>query len=76
MDKLVSEYLDRILSYDNPTVMLQGEFVFTFRLVTLLKKAGIKVLAGISDRKSFESVDENGKAIKKSEFVFEGFREY
>lgn len=56
-------------------VMVQGEFIFTFRLVTELKKAGIKVVASRSERKVVEKV-ENGITKTTSEFKFAGFMEY
>ena len=43
IDRLVEKYLKKVLEYHNPVVMLQGEFIFTFRLATKLKAAGIKV---------------------------------
>ena len=45
MNRLVSKYFELIMKHDQPVVMLQGEFVFVFRLVTRLKKAGI--IAGV-----------------------------
>ncbi len=56
-------------------VMVQGEFVFTFRLVTMLKKLGIKAVSARSERKVKE-INENGVAKKISEFQFAGFMEY
>lgn len=76
MDRLVQEYYDRILQYDQPTVMIQGEFVFVFRLVTLLKKAGIKAVAGCTERIAQETVRPDGSKIKISEFRFVCYREY
>ena len=69
--------IDRLVEkYYNPVVMLQGEFIFTFRLATKLKAAGIKVVAGRSERIVVESVNSEGIPVKKSEFHFAGFMEY
>lgn len=76
IDQLVTEYLEKIRVYQHPVVMVQGEFVFTFRLVTALKKEGYTVLAGVSDRKTTEIQREDGTSIKTAEFVFRGFRVY
>jgi len=76
IDKLVGSCYERIMAYGKPAVMLQGEYIFTYRLVTRLKAAGITVLAGCSARRTTEYVNEDGKTIKKSEFEFVGFKEY
>ena len=67
---------NKVLEYHNPVVMLQGEFIFTFRLATKLKAAGIKVVAGRSERIVVERVNSEGIPVKKSEFHFAGFMEY
>ena len=76
IDALVQQYFDRIMAYNNPAVMLQGEYVFTYRLVNRLKQAGITVLASCSERRVVQSVDAEGNATRVSVFVFAGFREY
>ena len=76
IDRLVEKYLKKVLEYHNPVVMLQGEFIFTFLLATNLKAAGIKVVAGRSERIVVESVNSEGIPVKKSEFHFAGFMEY
>lgn len=57
-------------------VLCQGEAVYTFELVTLLKAAGIKVLAACTERNAKEHIKGNGITEKISEFRFTGFREY
>ena len=74
--QLVIEYAEKIMQYDKPIVMLQGEFVFTYRLVCKLKEMGIKVVSSCSERKSVEEINEDGTVTKKSVFDFAGFREY
>ena len=76
IDELVEEYFEKIMKYDRPTVMLQGEYLFTYRLVRRLKDAGIRVVAGCSDRRTIEYINENGFTERKSEFEFVGFKEY
>ena len=74
---LAEEYLHKIISeYEQPVVMVQGEFTFTYNLVHMLKEQGITVVAACSERKTIETVDENGVTLKKSEFIFVQFREY
>lgn len=57
---------------ENNAVHIMGELVFTYKLVTLLKENGIRVIASTTEREAFE--DDEG--IKRSRFVFEDFREY
>ena len=76
IDRLVDTYYEKIMSYEEPAVMLQGEFVFTFRLVTRLKQQGIPVLAACSVRKATEYIGEDGRTLRESEYEFVKFREY
>lgn len=76
IDALVSEYYIKIKKYDCAAIMVQGEFVFTYRLVSLLKENGFLVLSSCSERRVFEYADENGRTQSRSEFEFVGFREY
>lgn len=73
---LAEQYFQKILAYDQPAVMLQGEFTFTFALVTKLKAAGITALAACSERRVVEYVNAGGHAEKRAEFVFVRFRKY
>lgn len=87
IDELVNEYyqkilesipIERIIFINNEksfAVLVQGEFVFTYRLVNLLKDKGIIVVAARTERKVKELV-ENGIPKKVSEFNFAGFMEY
>lgn len=76
LDRLVSEYLEKLSQYDIGAVMLQGEFVFTYRLVTKLKERGITVLSACSERRVTEQTDAEGRTHRVSEFEFVQFREY
>ena len=76
IDHLVSEYLEKLSGYDIGAVMLQGEFVFTYRLATKLKTQGITVLSACSERRVAEQTDAEGKTRRVSEFEFVQFREF
>lgn len=82
LDNLLEEYFQKILEYRKQAsaapfiVMIQGEFVFSFRLIVKIKEQGIKVVAAQSRRLVRESLDENRNYVKKSCFQFVGFREY
>lgn len=76
IDDLVDKYYEQILGIENPVVMLQGEYLFTYRLINKLKSVGIKVVASCSDRRTIEYIDENGYTARRSEFEFVNFKEY
>jgi len=76
VDSLVSEYLERLSQYDIGAVLLQGKFVFTYRLVSRLKEQGITVLSACSERRVTEQTDAEGRTHWVSEYEFVQFREY
>ena len=76
IDELVEEYYEKIMQYDHPTVMLQGEYLFTYRLVKKLKDAGVRVVAGCSERRTIECINEAGFTERNSVFEFVDFKEY
>lgn len=76
IDRLASDYFEKIRAYDHPVVMVQGEFTFSFALVTKLKAAGYTVLAACSERRVIESTDADGNTEKRSVFAFVQFRKY
>ena len=76
IDLLVDEYLSEIMEYDDPVVMVQGEFVFTYRMVTALKARGIKAVAATTGRVAEEERRPDGTVIKTSKYKFSQFREY
>ena len=76
MNHLVQEYANKIMEYDNPVVMIQGEFVFVFRMVTRLKSMGIRALACCTERISTEEKQADGSIKKVSRFVYGGMRGY
>lgn len=81
IDALVFEYYLKIkeLRRDEVkkpfVVMVQGEFVFTYRLVSALKNEEIMAVAARTERVVKEIV-EDGIPKKVSEFNFAGFMEY
>lgn len=83
IDGLVVKYLAEIQNILNESdgtgrdaVMIQGEFVFTFRMVTALKKQGLTAIASITERKTDEEILSDGSVRKVSLFEFQGFRRY
>lgn len=67
---------NEILKYKPEAVMCQGEFTFTYALVCILKRNGIKCLSACTNRIAQEVVKADGTVVKESVFVFEGFRDY
>ena len=72
----VDLYEKKILDMSDPTVMLQGEFIFTYRLTCRLKAQGIKVVAACSERRVVEETGVYGELVRKSQFAFVKFAEY
>ena len=66
-----SEVVKKVLTYSPDVVFCQGEFSTCFRIVELLKEAGVKVVTGCNERIIYK---ENGRDI--SGFKFIQFREY
>lgn len=76
-DEMVEAYVGKVLELDSdPVVMVQGEFVFTFRIVNKLKEKGIICLAAETKREVKEETDAEGNQLKTSVFKFEQFMEY
>lgn len=76
LDQLVEQYLQKILGYEKPSVLLQGEFVFTFRLAQKLILHHIPVFAAITERQTAEIKNSDDSITKISQFVFRGLRCY
>ena len=76
IDEIVEEYLKKVKTYDQPVVLLQGEFIFTYRLIQRLKEKGYKVIAARSDRRTVEFTDKHGYTDRRSEFEFVDYLEY
>lgn len=75
-DELVELYYERIMGLCPDVVMVQGEFVFTYRLVGRLKASGIRVVSARSERVCQEFKDENNVIHKHSLFEFIDFVDY
>ena len=71
IDSLADQYCHAILEYQPAAVMCQGEFTFSFSLISRLLDRGITVVAACS-----ESIARENNGIKTSEFRFTRFREY
>lgn len=76
IDELVKQYLLQVERYVEPVVLLQGEFIFTYRLIVALKKKGVRVVACQSDIERNEFQDENQNTVKNTVYKFGCFREY
>ncbi len=76
-DTLADEYLGKIgeLS-EQPVVLIQGEFVLTYRLVNRLKEIGIICIAAESSRNVKEMTRSDGTTEKVLQFRFEKYMEY
>ncbi len=80
LDELVTEYTMSIVDIVNKNheigiqtdVMIMGEMVFTYRLVSALKLRGIICLASTSER----NVEEKPNGEKIVRFTFRGWRAY
>lgn len=73
---LAETYLKKIIEVENPVVMIQGEFTFSYALIRRLRENGITAVAGCTRRKAEEQVMPDGTTVKNSFFEFVGFREY
>lgn len=57
-------------------IMIAGEFTLAYTLIELCLRAGIKVVAACSDRRTKEVVNEDGTTTKITIFEFVQFREF
>lgn len=81
---LVDDYFIKIeairkennLSPSNITVMVSGEFTFSFYLVEILKANGYRPVCACTKRESEEVLQEDGSTLKLAKFTFIQFREY
>ena len=74
--ELACEKAKELLAFQPAAVLCQGEFTYCYHLVSLLKAAGVCVLAACSERVTTETQNELGQSIKTSKFEFKQFREY
>lgn len=66
----------KVMEYDNPVVLVQGEFTLVFAIVSRLKEMGIKAMAACAAREVVEHNSEDGTTTKSVVFRFCRFREY
>ena len=76
INALADECTAKIRTFEEPTVLVQGEFTLVFAIVTRLKAEGVRAVAACSAREIIESKLEDGAVMKKAVFRFKGFREY
>lgn len=74
--RLARDAAREIIARRPAAVLVQGEFTYTFALVTLLKSAGVTVVSACSERHVSERENEHGERIRESRFVFCRFRAY
>lgn len=68
--------VEKIRTFKDPTVLVQGEFTLVYAIVTRLKKEGIRALAACSERQAVEMKSKDGTVLKRVVFRFRRFREY
>lgn len=75
---LAQEYYARVcaLAPEGTTVMVSGEFTFTYHLVALLLAGGYHPVSACTRREAVETVQPDGSVVKTARFVFVQFREY
>ena len=76
IEKLVTKNLQEILKISPTAVLCQGEFNYTFAMVTELKKNNIPVFAATSERIVSTVTEEDGSSKRISTFRFVRFRSY
>ena len=74
--KLAEAAAEKIINLAPAAVLCQGEFTYTFKLVELLKEAGITALSACSERVSTETIEKDGSIRRESSFRFVRFRRY
>ena len=74
--RLAEETTQSILHENPAAVLCQGEFTLTHALTAKLQEFGIPVYAACSERNVIEETDADGNTIRKTVFVFAGFRKY
>lgn len=71
-----ADYYNKIHKFQDPIVMVQGEFTFTYALVSLLRKNGILTVSACTKRMTKEQQQPDGTVVKTSIFEFVQFRQY
>ena len=73
--EFAAEYVDEIVKRNPKCVLCQGEFTFSYQVISLLKQKGIKTVAACSERHTSEMVA-GDVTSRVSLFEFVQFREY
>lgn len=83
VNEIVIEYFNKIeeirkknhLETNEVTIMVSGEFTFTYLIVGMLKENNYRPVCACTKRETIEN-NENGITIKVAKFAFVQFREY
>lgn len=73
---LACHQAEEIIALKPAAVLVQGEFTFSYALISLLQQAGIRVLAACSQRCTESVINEKQETIRRSVFKFVRFRQY
>lgn len=73
---LACQQAEKIIAKKPVAVLVQGEFTFSYMLISLLLQADIKVLAACSQRCTESVINEKQETIRRSIFKFVRFRQY
>ena len=73
---LACQQAEEIIIQKPVAVLVQGEFTFSYALISLLQQAGIRVLAACSQRCTESVINEKQETIRRSVFKFVRFRQY
>lgn len=73
---LACQQAEKIIAKKPVAVLVQGEFTFSYMLISLLLQADIKVLAACSQRCTESVINEKQETIRRSVFKFVRFRQY
>ena len=73
---LACQQAEEIIALKPAAGLVQGEFTFSYALISLLQQAGIRVLAACSQRCTESVINEKQETIRRSVFKFVRFRQY
>ena len=66
----------KVMANKPEAIMVAGEFTLAYVMIELCLRAGLKVVAACSERRTQEVVNEDGTTIKTTVFEFIQFREF
>ena len=73
----IADSLHHTVMKNKPSViMIAGEFTLAYTMINLCLRAGVKVVAACSERRTNEVVNEDGTTTKTVIFEFVQFREF